>query len=270
MRHIHVRLGPLAVTEAGDEGPLVVLVPGFTGSKEDFRLVLDPLAAAGYRVVAIDQRGQYQSPGPDEPTAYTVDALASDLLELLDVLGEPVHLVGHSFGGLVARAAVLRAPAAVRSLTLLSSGPAALTGPRVDALDFMRPLLEGGGLVAVADAVQALEDAMGDTRPPELRAFLRERFLANSPVGLLTMAQALTSEPDRVQELAATGVPVLVTYGEGDDAWHPELQADMAQRLAAQHVVIADALHSAAVENPDATAAALTSFFREVDSASAA
>jgi pimeloyl-ACP methyl ester carboxylesterase len=270
MRHISVRLGPLAVTEAGDTGPLVVLVPGYTGSKEDFRLVLDPLAEAGYRVVAIDQRGQYQSPGPDEPGAYSVDALATELLELLEVLGEPVHLVGHSFGGIVSRAAVLRRPQAVRSLTLLSSGPSALTGPRVEALGLMRPLLESGGLLAVADAVEALENAMGDIRPPELRAFLRERFLANSPVGLLAMAEALTSEPDRVEELAATGVPVLVTYGEGDDAWHPELQAGMAQRLAAQHVVIADALHSAAVENPDATVAALTSFFKAVDSASAA
>lgn len=261
MRHLHVRRGPLAVTEVGEAGPLVVLVPGYTGSKEDFRLLLDPLAEAGYRVVAVDQRGQYQSPGPDDPSAYTVDALAEDLVGVLEALGEPVHLVGHSFGGLVSRAAVLREPDRVRSLTLLSSGPAALTGKRVQMLELMRPLLEAGGLVAVADAVEALEDAMGLAKPPELRAFLRERFLANSSTGLLAMAEALTSEPDRVEELAKTGVPVLVAYGEGDDAWAPELQADMARRLGAEHVVIEGALHSAAVENPEATLAALLGFF---------
>ena len=40
-----------------------LLIPGFTGSKEDFIPVLQPLASAGRRVVAIDMRGQYQSQG---------------------------------------------------------------------------------------------------------------------------------------------------------------------------------------------------------------
>jgi hypothetical protein len=47
----------------------------------------------------------------DDPSAYTVEALGRDLLAVVDELREgPVHLVGHSFGGLVARAAVLRRP----------------------------------------------------------------------------------------------------------------------------------------------------------------
>ena len=44
-------------------GAPVLLVPGYTGSKEDFIAVLAPLAAAGHEVLAIDQRGQYESPG---------------------------------------------------------------------------------------------------------------------------------------------------------------------------------------------------------------
>ncbi|MCA1713406.1 MAG: alpha/beta hydrolase [Actinobacteria bacterium] len=246
----------LASVSVGD-GPPVLLVPGYTGSKEDFRLLLQPLADAGYRAVAYDQRGQYESPGPDDPASYTVEALAGDLLELADELG-PVHLVGHSFGGLVSRAAVIREPAAFRSLTLLDSGPAALTGPRVDALPFLRPLLEQGGLVAVADALDAVAP-VGDS--PELRAFLRTRFLRNSPIGLVAMADALTTEPDRVDELATAGVPVQVVYGAADDAWSPATQAEMAARLGARVVVIPDALHSPAVENAAATVEALLSFF---------
>jgi pimeloyl-ACP methyl ester carboxylesterase len=46
-----------------------LLVPGYTGSKEDFIPLLGPLAAAGRRVVAVDMRGQYQTPGPDDPAA---------------------------------------------------------------------------------------------------------------------------------------------------------------------------------------------------------
>ncbi|MCU1673168.1 MAG: Alpha/beta hydrolase [Frankiales bacterium] len=238
-------------------GTPVLLVPGYTGSKEDFRLLVQPLADAGYRAVACDQRGQYESAGPEDAAAYTVEALAEDLLGLAAELG-PVHLVGHSFGGLVSRAAVLRDPAAVLSLTLLDSGPAALTGPRVEALPLLRPLLEQGGLVAVADALNAVAPV---DQPPELRAFLRTRFLRNSPTALVAMADALTSEPDRVDALAAAGVRVQVVYGEADDAWSPAVQAEMARRLGCRAVVIPGALHSPAVENPAATLDALLSFF---------
>lgn len=252
----------LARTEVGD-GPAVLLVPGYTGSKEDFRLLLDPLAAQGFRAIAIDQRGQYETPGPDDASAYAVASLAGDLLALVDELGAPVHLVGHSFGGLVARAAVIARPSAVRSLTLLSSGPAALTGPRVQALPFLRPLLESGGIVALADALDAVTAQLPPElqRPPEEAAFLRTRFLRNHPTGLLAMADALVTEPDRVADLAATGVRTQVVYGEDDDAWAPDLQAEMAHRLGAPAVVIPAAAHSPAVENPSAVLAALVAFF---------
>jgi len=49
-----------------------LLVPGIMGSKEDFIAVLAPLAAAGHPVTALDQRGQYESPGTDDQTAYDV------------------------------------------------------------------------------------------------------------------------------------------------------------------------------------------------------
>src|SRR3954447_14381436 len=124
--------GPLAALDTGAGAPrgTVLLVAGYTGSKEDFAPLLAPLAAAGVRAVAIDQRGQYESPGPDDPAAYSVAELADDLLavarQLREERGGPLHLVGHSFGGLVSRAAVLADPAAFTSLTLLGSGPSEL------------------------------------------------------------------------------------------------------------------------------------------------
>jgi pimeloyl-ACP methyl ester carboxylesterase len=96
--------------------------------------------------------------------------------------------------------------------------------------------------------------------PVEVQQFLRRRMLASSPTTLLAMADALLGEPDRVAELRDTGVPVLVLLGEGDDAWPPAVQADMAERLGAEHVVLPGAQHSPAVENPDATAEALVAF----------
>jgi pimeloyl-ACP methyl ester carboxylesterase len=254
--------GPLAVLDAVPESPVatVLLVPGFTGSKEDFRDVLVPLAEAGLRAVSMDQRGQYHSPGPDDPEAYTVHALAADVLALAAALGDgPVHLVGHSFGGLVCRAAVIAEPTAFRSLVLMDSGPSALGGPRAEALPLMKQILETEGVAALWAASQALPTAK--PRPPEVMAFLERRFLAGSPAALHGMGDALISEPDRVEELRGTGLPLLVVYGEADDAWSPAQQDEMAERLGCPAVVVPGSVHSPAAENPTATAEALKEFF---------
>ncbi len=241
-----------------------LFVPGYTGSKEDFAPLLDPLADAGYRVVAMDQPGQYESVGPTDHAAYSVDWLGMVVCAVVKELDAgPVHLVGHSFGGLVARAAVLAEPASFRSLTLMGSGPAALGGSRRERMDALEPLL-ARGMAVVYEAVERL--AAGDARwregPPELRAFLKTRFIASSAAGLKGMGNALLSEPDRVDELAASGVPLLVCHGADDDAWQPATQAEMARRLGAAHVVIPEAVHSPAIENTASTVATLREFWR--------
>src|SRR4030095_4604727 len=84
----HRRGGPPPGRSPGVEAALgtVLLVAGYTGSKEDFAPLLAPLAEAGHRVVAIDQRGQYESPGPDDPAAYSVAELAADVVAVARVL----------------------------------------------------------------------------------------------------------------------------------------------------------------------------------------
>ena len=83
----------------------------------------------------------------------------------------------------------------------------------------------------------------------------------NSAAGLRGMADAMLNEPDRVAELAATGLPLLVAHGEADDAWLPHVQADMAERLGARHEVILNSIHSPAVENPTRTVEVLLDFW---------
>jgi pimeloyl-ACP methyl ester carboxylesterase len=251
------RVAVLDARPAGEPAGTAVLVPGFTGSKEDFALVLGPLAEAGYRVVALDQPGQYQSPGPDRRDAYTVDWLGGVVGELAEAVGggAPVHLLGHSFGGLVARAAALARPAGYRSLILMCSGPAAIDGNRRERMAQLEPVARQG-MAALYAAMTAEAPP-----PPPLADFLRERFLASSPAGLWGMSDALLGEPDRVAALRATGLPVLVCHGERDDAWDPAVQREMAARLGAPVEVIAGAAHSPAMEAPDPTAAAVATFW---------
>lgn len=255
----------IAALQAGaPDAPPVLLLPGYTGSKEDFGPVLDPLADAGYLVTAIDLPGQYESPGLDSASDYRPDRLAAAVLGVAAELGAHVRLLGHSFGGLVARAAVMAQPARFASLVLLCSGPANLDGTRRVTMDALEPVLAAAGLPGVYAAMQsaALGDPTFVAPPDDLAEFLERRFLGGSTDMLQGMADALRTEPDRVDELAASGVPVLVTHGVDDDAWPIDAQADMAQRLHARYERIPGAAHSPAVENPAGLAAVLVDFWR--------
>ena len=257
--------GPVAVLDAG-EGPAVLFVPGYTGTKEDFAPLLPLLAAAGLRAVAMDLPGQYETPGPDDLAAYTPEALARSVLAVAAQLDRP-HLVGHSFGGLVARAAVIAVPDAVRSLVLMGSGPSAIGGDRRERMAALEPMLAAGGMPAVYHALEtiAAADPTWAEMPAAQRAFLRTRFLAGSAAGLQGMGDALRAEPDRTEELTAVGLPILVLYGEHDDAWPPAVQAAMADRLGAPTAVVAGAIHSPAAQQPAATARALLDFWALAD-----
>lgn len=252
--------GPLAALAAVDPAApaTVLLVPGYTGSKEDFAPLIDPIADAGLAVVAVDLPGQYESPGPTDEAEYVPARLGEVLAGVIADLGpRPVIVLGHSYGGLVARAAVL-AGADIAGLVLMCSGPAQLPdGERRTMLDAAEPVLRRHGIVAL----QRLRETVDSTwrlglRPPALDDLMRRRFLASTAAGLLGMAAGLRHEPDRVAELAEVlrrgGTPCLVLCGEADDAWHPSAQRDMAERLGAPFTLVPNAGHVPNVENPTA------------------
>ncbi|MDA0638441.1 alpha/beta hydrolase [Nonomuraea sp. MCN248] len=259
-------LEALPATGVVERGP-AILLPGVTGSKEDFIAVLQTLALSGRRVLAVDLRGQYETPGGDDPAAYTCAALGADIDALAQQAGdgEPVHLVGHSFGGLVAREAVIDGRTKFGSLTLLGSGPAGITGRRAEHARWLARTIPASGLRHVWHA--GFEpDALAAEVPDDILAFLRERLLANAPTGLATMAAEVVSAPDRTDELRQIELPTLVLYGEHDDGWPAETQQEMAAALGAECVVVPGAAHSPAVEAPETTAAALVRFWNTAES----
>jgi pimeloyl-ACP methyl ester carboxylesterase len=300
---IHTSRGAFAALEAAPasgvcERDPALLVPGYTGSKEDFISVLDLLADDSRQVVAIDMRGQYETAGPDEPGGYAAAALGADILAIMQATGAR-HLVGHSYGGLIGREAVLAGGGAgFGSFTLMSSGPGALTGPRAAELRAMLAALgaddgqrdgqgDAGGQrdgvgqrdggrphrAALRDGIaeiwraQLEPQAVAAGVPGHIVAFLGRRMRGNDPEGLILMAAHMLAAPDRTAELARLDLPMLVIYGEDDNAWSPDAQENMARRLGARRLCIPAAVHSPAVEAPATTAGALTQFWDAAEAA---
>lgn len=107
------------VQRAGEAGPEVVLIHGLTGDLSIWYLCRAVACLARtHRVIAYDLRGHGYSEAP--ASGYTSSDHADDLLGLLDAAGceGPCHLVGHSFGGVIALHAAAKAPGRVASVVL--------------------------------------------------------------------------------------------------------------------------------------------------------
>ena len=278
------------------ERDAALLVPGYTGSKEDFLTILDLLADDSRHVIAIDMRGQFETASAENPAGYAAAALGADILAIMHTTGAR-HLVGHSYGGLIGREAVLAGSGAeFASFTLMSSGPGALTGPRAKDLRAVLAILgvsdggrTGGGPGGGRTGGGPAGDRTGGGRPDKaalragidelwrahlepqaiaagvpghIVAFLGRRMLGNDPDGLVLMAAHMLAAPDRTAELARLDQPpMLVIYGENDNSWSPAAQENMARRLGARRLCIPAAVHSPAVEAPATTASARTQFW---------
>jgi pimeloyl-ACP methyl ester carboxylesterase len=274
-RRLETSRGAFAVHEAAPEPTAAprgtaLLVPGFTGSKEDFLDLLVPLSAAGFRVVAVDGRGQHESPGPRTETAYAQAELAADVTAqgraLADAYGDagPLHLLGHSLGGHLVRAALLAdGPAPYASVTLMSSGPGAISADQQARTQLLVDFLPTSDMETAWQVMRSMDaaDGAGNDTPDWLEEFLHRRWVTTVPEQLIATARQLMTEPDRVGELAAVALPKLVLSGEVDYVWPVASMDAMAVRLNARRVVIKGAEHSPNAERPAETAEALTAFW---------
>ena len=233
----------------------VVLVHGFTGSKEDFDLIGPLLADAGYRVLTFDNRGQHESAHSTREDAYALDSLARDVVELVEHFGfEKPHLLGHSFGGLVSQRALVDSPQTFASLTIFCSGPHWI--PDKPDLDATVHILK---TYTMEESWYKFKEET-DKLLPRYELY-KKRWAASDPHSTHTMALHLQKTQPIISELIATKVPIHVIYGENDDAWPLAMQDQMAKDLSAPLTVIAAAGHCPNEDQPEDTVKVLASFW---------
>lgn len=264
MRTVEVAGRLAAYDEAGaGPGPPLVLVHGFTGGRDDFADVVEPLGA-DRRVIAVDLPGHGDSEPPagrQDSAAYELSALSQWLLAFVERCGPgPVHLGGHSLGGLLVQRAAASASQRVAGLVLASTGPGALPDEAGERVTRIAAALRTRGPEAALDAAVD-HGALAAERERTAR-----RLATLPPAAVAGTARALaTAEPMSVF-LHGIDVPVLVVHGADDDTWPVRSAHQLAATApGAQLAVLEGVGHSAMREEPAGWTAAVARFLRAAD-----
>lgn len=198
----------LRITEAGPtDAPLVILAHGFPELAYSWRHQIPALAAAGYHVVAPDQRGYGGSSCPEAVASYDITALTGDLVGLIDELGaDRAALVGHDWGAVVAWSTPLLHPDRVAAVAGLSVPPVPRpVTPPTEAfrrifgdnffyiLYFQQPGVADAEMAAAPR--RALRRMLGGMRAPADEA-AAHRMLAPGPEGFIDRLDEPDPLPD--------------------------------------------------------------------------
>ncbi|WP_230392273.1 alpha/beta fold hydrolase [Pontibacter sp. FD36] len=268
----------LHAVRAGDEaGETLMFLHGFPEHWYGWHRQLDFFAAAGYDVVAPDQRGYNLSSKPKVVKAYTLDKLTGDIVRLISQLGkEQVVLVGHDWGGMVAWTLAMHFPHLLRKLVILNIPHPAIMQEHLRknpkqmlrswyAAFFQLPLLPEQA--AQAFDFKALSQAMTGTSRPhtfseEDLAIYKEGW--QQPNALTSMINWYRAFRHNPLDLSSTiEVPTLMIWGKEDTA----LGAEMAEPSIAfcpkgRLVFLDEATHWLHHEQPDRVNQEILTFLR--------
>lgn len=247
MQYARVKDLKLAYVESGEGEPLVLI----HGGNSDLRQydVFRPLLGDGIRAIAYDQRDSPNSPAGTEP--YGMDDHADDAAGLIAALGlSRAHIMGVSYGGLIAMRLAVRHPDLVQSL-ILGSTAASAAGFRAPDLTKLRD--EGADVIERYMMGMVLTPEAYDT-DPELVADCRAGLVSRDPACFARRMEAARSH-DMVGELAAISAPTLVLHGDED----PMVDIAEGQRLAqaipdARFVSLAGSRHGITLQHRQRTA----------------
>ena len=196
----------LAYFDEGDpSGEPVLLIHGFASSKTVNWIGpgwLKTLGDAGYRVIAIDNRGHGDSDKPHDTEAYTPDKMAGDAVALLEHLGIPdAHVMGYSMGARISAFMALAAPQTVRSLVFGGLGIGMVEGV--------------GGWEGIAEGLLADSlDLVTDQRARAFRMFAEQTGSDRVALAACIRSSRVKLTPDQVAQIEA---PTLIAAGTKDD-----------------------------------------------------
>lgn len=196
-------LDKAASGEARDTVP-VILVHGFASNVSTNWVVpgwFDTLNSAGYRVIAIDNRGHGYSEKLHDPSRYGGPVMAEDVRRLIEHLGlEQAHVMGYSMGARIAAFLALQYPAKVRSAIFAGLGINMVRG------------MAGTGPIANALEAQSIEDVVN----PTARTF--RAFAEQTKSDLKALAACIRSSRDPISrdDVGRIACPVLVAVGSED------------------------------------------------------
>jgi 3-oxoadipate enol-lactonase len=215
--------------------------------------------AKEHRVIAYDHRGHGSSDAPD--AMYTMAELADDAARLLRELDTgPVVWVGLSMGGMVGQELALRHPSLVRALVLANTTSGYPEAARAVWEQRIATVREQG-IEAIADAVMGryFHDAFRVEKAGTVARF-RRRLTSTDPTGYVGCCNAV-GQVDTSGRLAQIKVPALVIAGELDQGTPVAMAHTLADGIPdARLVVLPEASHLSAIEQPAAFQRAVTGF----------
>jgi pimeloyl-ACP methyl ester carboxylesterase len=277
-RHAEVNGVCLPYVEQGS-GQLVVLVHGALSDLRVWEPVRDEIAkrdeiATKYRFIAYTQRYFGTLAWKDDGRKLSAATHADDLAELIAVLDAgPAHLIGMSYGGLVAATAAAKDPVLVRSLTLyepalvclLPEGSENGKAARKDRAEFMGPVIaaiKAGDNVKAArlmyEAVNQLPPGGFDGEPRWTQATVLDNA-RTLPLLLAALSSDITCAA--LMEFAR---PTLVMRGEKTQTYYALINEAVGKCFpAARQVVLKNANHGGARREPAAFSAAVLEFISQ-------
>lgn len=263
---VHHKQGKLAYGDWGGDGPLVVCVPGVGELRSSYRFLIPALGKAGYRVVAMDLRGQGES--SVNWLNYSVEALAADLVTLIDALeAGPALAIGTSMGGTATLWVGTEHPSKIAGLALISPyvRDFSLSFTQNFTLNVLMNRWWGPNTCAnhYRKRLYACPPDDLDQHLKALKENLKQRGRMHAVRALLRSTKEL-GEPRLAQVLA----PALVVTGSADlEFSDPAAEGRFIAELLggpAQTLCIEGAGHYPHVERPDQLTPALLRFFDQV------
>jgi len=261
------------------DGPLVLLLHGFPETSHGWRHQMPALAAAGFRVVAPDQRGIGLSSKPAGIAAYRIDLLAADIVALVRALGrERAQVVGHDWGGavtwylalhhadVVERVAILDAPHPQAFSTWLRAHASQRRKSWYMAffqLPWLPELMMRAGDFRLLARALVRTSRPGTFTPGDLDIYRRAWAQPGALTGMLNWYRALRLPKPMPHASPVVQVPVRLLWGDRDTALESGMaEASIAHCRAGEVFHFPEATHWLAPEEPARVNALLLEFLR--------